>query len=707
MMQHASSDPTLHEGHRMRRYAAALVALVILAFPAPGQKKPFAIADLYRLSGIEDPQFSPDGSQIAFVVRESNLAKGTTNNEIYLIRADGSGLRRMTNNPSSDNHPRWSPDGSSLLFVSTRKNGAQAWILPLAGGEPRQLTDFSAGVGDPIWSPDGKQILFTSDVYPECGANDSCNKATANAADTGPLQAYMADGLMYRHWTSWKEGKASHLIEFTIDPKRYTDLTPGRYDAPAFSLGGTGFTYSPDGKEVCYVSNREKFEAETTNKDLWVVPAGGGTVKNITAANRAYDGDPCYSPDGKSIAFRTQSVPGYEADRFAIALFDRGTGTITRKADDFDNWVVDLQWAPDSKSLYFTAEVQGHVPLYRLDIATGSYKQVIDVKTIDGYSVAPAGNRIAFVRRAIGEPPELWVCGTDGKGLKRLTTFNKAIEDEVDIRPAEELWITSPTGKKIHTFLVKPHNFDPKKKYPLILNVHGGPQSQWADAFRGDWQVYPGSGYIVAFPNPHGSTGYGQDFTAAISKDWGGKVYDDVMAVTDSLARLPYVDADRMGAMGWSYGGYMMMWLEGHTTRFKALAAMMGVYDLKAMHGTTEELWFPEYDLGGLPWESPLYQRWSPNNFVKDFATPCLVITGERDYRVSYTQSLEFFTDLQRRRVPSRLIVFKNDGHWPSAVKSMPFYYNAHLDWFHTYLGGDPAPYDMTTMLRNQAYDTK
>lgn len=288
--------------------------------------------------------------------------------------------------------------------------------------------------------------------------------------------------------------------------------------------------------------------------------------------------------------------------------------------------------------------------------------------------------------------------------MQQLTSFNSAMADSVDIRPAEELWIPSPAGRLVHTFIVKPHNFDPSKKYPLILNVHGGPQMQWTDGFRGDWQVYPGSGYVVAFPNPTGSTGYGQEFTAAISHDWGGKVFQDVMAVTDSLARLPFVDAERMGAMGWSYGGYMMMWLEGHTRRFKALAAMMGVYNLQAMHGSTEELWFPEYDLQGTPWESNLYQQWTPNAFVKNFATPCLVITGERDYRVPYTQSLEFFTDLQEQRIPSRLIVFENDGHWPSSVKSMPFYYNAHLDWFHTYLGGDPAPYDMTRMLRNQAF---
>lgn len=689
----------------MHRLLSVIIIAVLIACPSPGQKKPFAIADLYRLKGVEDPQFSPDGKQIAFVVRESDLAKGTSNSEIYLIRPDGTGLRRMTNNPAADTHPRWAPDGRSILFVSSRKNGQQAWLLPVDGGEPRQLTDFAAGVADPLWSPDGSRILFTSDVYPDCGASDSCNKATAKSADEGPLQAHMADGLLYRHWTTWKEGKRTHILAFDLTLRSITDLTPGDADAPSFALGGVGFTLSPDGRELCYVANRERYEAETTNKDLWLAPATGGEPRNITAANKAYDGDPAYSPDGRFIAHRTQSIPGYEADRFAIALYDRASGRITRMSDSFDNWVNDLRWSADSRTIFFTADVEGHVPLYRLDVGSGAIRRVVDVKTIDGFTLAPSGAHVAFVRRAVGEPAELWICGTDGKGPRRLTTFNKAIEDEVDIRPAEELWIPSPTGKKIHTFIVKPHGFDPSKRYPLILNVHGGPQSQWADAFRGDWQVYPGSGYIVAFPNPHGSTGYGQEFTAAISKDWAGKVYQDVMAVTDSLARLPFVDAERMGAMGWSYGGYMMMWLEGHTQRFKALAAMMGVYNLKAMHGATEELWFPEYDLGGVPWESPLYEQWSPNRFVKEFSTPCLVITGERDYRVPYTQSLEFFTDLQRRRVPSRLIVFKNDGHWPSHVKSMPFYYNAHLDWFHRYLGGAPAPYDMTRMLRNQAFD--
>ncbi len=682
--------------------------IILLNTPSVAQKKAFTISDLYTIANVSDPQFSPDGKRIAFVVTTSTLETGKSNSELYVIDADGKDFRKLTNNPTRDDNPRWSKDGKSILFVSDRKGGAQVWLLPADGGEPTQLTTISTHVENPDWTPDGKNIIFSTDVYPECGADDACNKKIAEAVSGGPIKAHMADHLLYRHWTSWKDGTRTHTFLYSVEKKTTTDLTPGNFDAPAFSLDGTaGYAVSPDGQEVCYVSNHDLNEAETTNKDLFIVPIGKGDAINLTKSNLAYDGDPQYSPDGRYIAYRTQVIPGYESDRLLLALYDRKTGTRTILTDAFDNWVNDFCWAPDSRSLYFTADVQGHVPLFSIDIVSRRITPVIDLKTISAYSISPDGRWIVLTRRSVGEPVELWKTTSRGERTQRLTYFNKPIEDSVDIRPAEELWIPSPTGKKIHTFIVKPHNFDPAKKYPLILNVHGGPQSQWADAFRGDWQMYPGVGYIVAFPNPHGSTGYGQEFTAAISKDWAGKVYEDIMAVTDSLAKISYVDSNRMGAMGWSYGGYMMMWLEGHTHRFKAIVSMMGVYNLTAMYGATEELWFPEWDLAGTPWESDLYQKWSPNNFVKNFKTPCLVITGELDYRVPYTQSLEFFTDLQKMNVPSRLIVFPNDGHWPSGVKSMPMYYNAHLDWFHTYLGGEPAPYDMEKMVRNLIFEKK
>ncbi len=688
----------------MARYWFLAVLVFALCTTGIAQKRALTIRDLYHVKSVDDPQISPNNAKILFTLHEDYLEKGKGNTDVYEINSDGTGLRQLTDNPASDNSPRWSSDGKSVLFLSTRTGSEQAWLLPADGGEAKQLTDFSMGIGSPLWLAGDKTFVCSTDVFPECGADNDCNKKNNETMADGPLQAHMADHLLYRHWTSWKDGTRTHTFVYNIVSRSLTDLTPGDFDAPSFSLGGGGTAVSPDGKELCVVSNHDPVEARSTNGDLWTVPVDGGPAVNITAENKAFDGDPQYSPDGRYIAYRTQTIPGYESDLFRIALYDRKTGTHTILTGQFDNWVDQIQWAPDSRSIYFLAEVKGHVPLYNIDIASRKIRLVLDAKTIDAFAIAHNGEWIAIVRRSIAEPRELWKVRSDGTHLQELTFFNKPLLDSVDFRPASELWIPSPTGKMVQTFIITPHNFDPSKKYPLILNVHGGPQGQWADGFRGDWQVYPGAGYVLAFPNPTGSTGEGQEYTAAISKDWGGKVYEDVMAVTDSLAKLPYVDAQRMGAMGWSFGGYMMMWLEGHTTRFKAIACMMGVYDLTAMHGSTEELWFPEWELGGEPWNSDLYTKWSPNQFVKDFKTPCMVITGERDYRVPYTQSLEFFTDLQLMNVPSRLIVFKNDGHWPNPVKSMPFYYNAHLDWFHKYLGGGPAPFDMTKMLRNQAY---
>jgi len=684
-----------------------LTSLAASAAGANGvEQRAFTLDDLYRIRAVSDPQVSPDGTRIAFVAREYDLAKGKSESWIYRIESGGEGLRRLTGT-GRDSHPRWSPDGKTLLFVSSRKDGSQIWLLPADGGEARQLTKISTGVSDPAWSPDGKVIVFASEVFPEFGADDEANRKLLDRMEKGPIQAHLADELLFRHWNFYKDGRRSHLLAVEIDSGKTRDLTPGDFDSPSFLLGGRGFDIAPDGSEVCFVSNRvaNPGHATGTNKDLWVVPIEGGTARNLTEANEAFDGDPLYSPDGRFLAYRTQERPGFEADRFRIAVYDRKAGRSRTLADSFDNWVDDIAWSPDSRTLLFTGEVRGRVPLHRLDPATDEWLPIDSVPTVREFDLAPDGSWVAFTKSAIGEPYELWRADLAGGAPTRLTFFNREIEEEVDIRPAEEMWIPGADGQEVHVFLVKPHGFDPSQRYPLIVNVHGGPQSQWQDSFRGDWQVYPGAGYVVAFFNPHGSTGYGQAYTDAISRDWGGKVFEDVMRVTDALEKLPYVDPARIGAMGWSYGGYMMNWILGHTDRYEAIVTMMGVYDLRSMYGATEELWFPEWDLGGEPWSSDIYERFSPSNFVESFRTPTLILTGERDYRIPYTQSLQLFTALQKTQVASRLIIFKNDGHWPDFVKSMPLYYDAHLDWFHRYLGGDPAPYDVEKMVRNEAFE--
>jgi dipeptidyl aminopeptidase/acylaminoacyl peptidase len=694
----------------MIRRALLIFALLLFAFNfANAQKRAFTIEDLYRVKNISDLHVSPDGKTVIFVVSTSDLARARHNSHIWAMDADGKNIRQWTVSDKSESSPSFSPDGRQILFISSKDGSPNLYLMNAGGGEWRRITNLSTGVSDPLWSPDGKWIAFSSDVYPECGGDDACNKQIQERWESGPLKAHIADNLLYRHWTAWKDGTRTHTFVVNAATGETRDVTPGNYDAPTFQLGGPlQYAFSPDNSELVYVSNHDPVPAISTNNDLWLISLNDSQAqpRNITASNPAYDGSPKYSPDGKYIAYRTQKQPGYESDLFRLAVYERATGKTTVLTESFKNWIDDFRWSPDSKTIFFSAPVEGQNPIYRLDVASDKISKEFASATIDEYEFSPDQKYLFMIIRSVGQLPEIYRRGGGkAEAMERLSHFNDDLTNEVDIRPAERMWVTGSGGAKVEVFIVKPHNFDPARKYPLILNVHGGPQSQWADAFRGDWQIYPGAGYVVAFANPHGSTGYGQDFTAEISGDFGGRVYEDLMKVTDALEKLPYVDGNRMGAMGWSYGGYMMMWFEGHTDRFKAIASMMGIYDLRSFHGATEELWFPEWDLKGTPQSNPQgYEKWSPSNYSKNFKTPTLVISGERDYRVPYTQSLNFFTDLQKMNVPSRLIIYSNAGHWPSWYE-MALYYTAHLEWFNKYLGGDAPPWTSEQFLRNAVFN--
>jgi dipeptidyl aminopeptidase/acylaminoacyl peptidase len=696
----------------MNRKLMFLAVSLLLFVPASrAQKRAFTIEDLYRVKRIDGMQVSPDGREVVFMLVSQDLGRAKQTSHIWLMDADGADARQFTFADQSDTSPVFSPDGKWLAFVREVAGDDQIFVMPLAGGDARQVTHISTSIDDPLWSPDGKSIAFASDVYPECGADDDCNKKIATRWEKGPLHAHMANDLLYRHWTSWKDGQRSHVLLADVASGSVRDLTPGDFDSPRFQLSGPmQYDFSPDGKELVVDSDHGKHPESSTNSDLWAVSVDGSQpARNLTSSNPAFDGNPRYSPDGNYIAYLMQKQPAYESDLFRLAIYDRATHTSRDMTESFRNWVQDFQWGSDSKSIFFTAPVEGDNPIFQLDVGTGAIRKVLTDKSIATFDVTPGNRRLIYAGRSVGAPPELFAVDLGGGGAnaaapERLSHFNDALANEVDIRPAERMWVSGAGGAKIEVFIVKPHDFDPSKKYPLILNVHGGPQDQWQDAFRGDWQMYPGAGYVVAFANPHGSTGYGQDFTEEISGDWGGEPFEDLMKVTDELVKLPYVDPDRMGAMGWSFGGYMMDWFEGHTTRFKAIASMMGVFDLRSMFGSTEELWFPEWEMKGQPWNSALYDKFSPSSYVTNFKTPCLVISGERDYRVPYTQSLAFYTSLQKMNVPSRLIIYSNAGHWPSWYE-MALYYTAHLEWFHQYLGGGAPPWTSEQFLRNDVFD--
>lgn len=676
-----------------KRILLAVMLGALVATGANAQKRAFTIPDLYRVQYAAGPTVSAKG-QLAYYVSSSDLKSQTSKTTLYIDHQPLEGIKGFA--------PQWSADGSKLYYSAVADDGLQVFAYDLKTRQSRQLTHYALGANGAVVSPDGNLIAFAAEVWPAIGGADGKANAEANERKAkAPVQAHLADKLLFRHWTDYTDGKFWHIIIYNIAKDTYTDVTPGEFHSPTFSPSGPeGFTFSPDSKELCYLSNHDPHPEASTNADLWVVPVEGGTARNLTADNKAWDGSPQYSPDGRYIAYRFQTVPGYESDRFRLAVVDRRTGAKTVLTEAFDNWVDAYKWTPDSKAICFLGEERGYEPLFKVTLANKKIEKIVGDRAIGSFDLDGKGN-FYYTYSSTGKPTALYSATPSRKGLRerQLTHFNDALEQEVDIRPAEELWVEGANGDSVEVFVVKPHGFEPGKKYPLVINVHGGPQMQWMNSFRGDWQVYPGAGYVVAYPNPHGSTGYGQQFCRGISQDWGGKPFVDVMRVTDALARLDYVDSTRMAAMGWSYGGFFMNWLQGHTKRFKCLASMMGLYDMPSMWGTTEELWFPNFEMDGQPWNSDLYQKWSPSNYVRNFATPTLIITGERDYRVSYTQSLQYFSTLQTLGIPSRLIVFKNDGHWPSTLRSMPLYYNAHLEWFHKYLGGAPAPWKSEDMV--------
>ncbi len=563
----------------------------------------------------------------------------------------------------------------------------------MEGGEAKKLTTLSTGADLFKWSPDGKSIAFTSGVYVDC-KDDACNKKRDEETEKSKVKAHVADHLLYRHWDHWSEGKRSHLF---IQPVEGTtaarDLTEGAdYDVPPDQRGGdTDINFSPDSKEICYTAVTDKVEAISTNGDLFLAPVGGGASKRITT-NQGFDGNPVYSPDGKYIAYHAQMTPGYEADRWQVMLYDRQAGRSEGISANFDRSATDLAWSPDSKTIYFLAENESLQPIYAMEPRAGATPK----KLLDGfnaaYSLSGDGKVLVTERTSLTMPGELFVAAGDGSGLKQLTHENDSILASVEMNVPETFWFEGAEATRVQAMIIRPPQSVPTKKYPMLVLLHGGPQTMWSNAWGYRWnaQVFSGAGYVTLMINRRGSTGYGQKFTDQITNDWGGRAYVDVMKGIDAaIVKYPYIDKTKMAAAGGSYGGYMADWLATHTDRFKAIVSHAGVYDKVSMYAT-EELWFEEHDLQGTPWTAPEnYKKWSPSSYAGDlgkYKTPTLVVAGERDYRVPYTQSLEFFSALQRQGVPSKLVVFPDEGHWVLKPQNSQFWYKTFLDWLATYV---------------------
>jgi len=657
-------------------------------------KHPITFDDLIRMHRVSETQVSPDGKWVAYTVATPELEANRNASDIWMVPT-GSGVLMQLTRSGHDSSPVWSKDGKQLAFLSAREGNSQVYLLSMEGGEARALTHLSTGADMVKWSPDGKMILFTSSVYPDC-KDDACNSARDGEREKNKVKAHVADHLLYRHWTHWNDGKRGHLFVVAADGSGGArDLTTGaNYDVPPDERGGPGdIAFSPDSKEICFTAVMDKVEAISTNGDLFIVPVGGGEPKRITSQT-GFDGNPVFSPDGRYIAYHAQLTAGYESDRWRVMLYDRQAGKSENLSEGFDRSANELGWSADSKTIYFVAEDETLQPIYAMTARAGAEPKKIVAEGLNGnLGVSSDGKLLVFTRSSLTTPAEVFAASSDGGNVRQLTHHNDAILATLEMNAPETFWFQGAGGMRVQAMLIRPPRFDASKKYPLLVLLHGGPQTMWTNSWGYRWnaQVFSAPGYVTLMINRRGSTGYGQKFTDEITNDWGGKAYEDVMKGVDyTIAKYPFVDSTRMAAAGGSYGGYMANWIATHTGRFKALISHAGVYNKPAMYGSTEELWFEEHDMQGTPWtNAESYRKWSPLTYAGElgkYKTPTLVIAGERDYRVPYTQSLEFFSALQRQDVPSKLAVFPDEGHWISKPQNSQFWYKTFLDWLATYL---------------------
>jgi dipeptidyl aminopeptidase/acylaminoacyl peptidase len=704
------------------------------------QKRPMTFEDLQKMRRLGDIAVSPDGKWVLFTATDVDLAKNSKTPHLWIVPVAGGEEKALTASSAGESRGRFSPDGKQISFLTARDGTQQIFLASFdtatgTMGEPRQLTHITTEADNATWSPDGKHILFTSAVYPECSAGlapgvapsgadeDACDKKRDDAEAQSKVKARIFTTLLYRHWDHFTGDKRSHLFLASADDGSFRDLNPGdTHDIPPFSLGEPdGWNFSPDGKEIAFEEKKVDDPALSTNVDIFTLRLfddAGNPVPNAQperiSTSPGGDFTPRYSPDGKWIAWRMQKRAGYESDRFRLVLYDRSTKQIKELLPNFDRWVEEEAWSPDSKAISLTAGNFGEEPIYAANLE-GQIKEIIEAAEYSDLHPLSDGAALIATKVSVRRPGEvveifpnldfrpdaidpcpdskLILCDKPELAIRRnsilemdsLTHLNTALLAQLDLPKMDSFWFPSIGQVKVQGFLIRPPNFDPHKKYPVKFLIHGGPQGAWGDMWSYRWnpELFAANGYVVVMINPGGSTGYGQAFVDRVNGDWGGKPFIDLMRGLDyAEAHYPFIDKTRECALGASYGGYMANWVLGHTDRFKCIVSHDGMFNTESAWGTTEELWFNEWEFKGTPWSNrALYREWSPMLAETHFKTPTLVIHSQLDYRLDVSEGYQLFDTLQRMKIPSKMLYFPDEGHWIMKPQNSQLWYKTVNDW--------------------------
>ena len=671
------------------------ISVAVLPAAPVDQTHPFSVHDMLAMERISDPQVSPDGRWVVFVLRKTDLEANLGRTDLWLVGADGSELRRLTSHPAKDFNPRWASDGQFIWFISTRSESSQVWRIRVDGGEAEQITDEPLDVGNLVVSPDGKHIGFTMEVFPYC------NTASETKGRLDEIEAKKASGRIYerifvRHWDTWKDGRRSHLFVIPTTGGDVLDVMSGwDTDTPSKPFGGTEeITFTPDGKGLIFTARRRgPGEPWSTDFNLYLASVDGSKSPTpLTARNEAWDTHPVFSPDGKTLAYLAMARPGYESDRFRVVLMAWPGGKKRSLAESWDRSPSSLCWSEDSKTIYATAANTGQKSLFAIDVKSGRVRTIVK----DGNVSSPgiAANRIIYGLSSMRSPVELYSVKPDGGNVRQITNINSAKVIAARMGQYEQFSFKGWNNETVYCYVVKPVDFNPHKKYPVAFLIHGGPQGSFGNIFHYRWnpQAYAGAGYAAVMVDFHGSTGYGQAFTDSIRGDWGGKPLEDLRkGLVAALKRYQWMDGDRVGALGASFGGYMINWIAGNwPDRFRCLVNHDGNLDERMAYFDTEELWFPEWDHIGTPWDNPdSYEKHNPVNHVKNWKIPMLVIHGALDFRVVDTQGLSTFNALQRLGIPSKLLYFPDENHWVLKPHNSILWHETVIGWLDRWLKND------------------